>query len=108
MTTDSTSADDATQPLGVGSSEGLGAGAEARCRYPDCCCPLDDPGTPGWCARGLRRPFLFAGHENGAWFVWRQERAYATMAQRVAGPFAVREEAEALLGPAAPPALPGA
>lgn len=88
-----------SQPLGLGSTEGLGAGDGARCIYPACHCPLDDPGTPGWCAKGLRRPFLFAGQDNGAWFVWRQERAHDTMAQRVAGPFTTREEAEALLGP---------
>lgn len=34
MTTEHTSTDPATQPLGVGSSEGLGAGAEARKRRP--------------------------------------------------------------------------
>lgn len=79
-------------------SEMVGDGDAALCSYPDCRCPLDDPGTPGWCAKGLRRPFLFAGQENGAWFVWRQERAHDTMAQRAAGPFAAREEAEALLG----------
>jgi len=52
--------------LGLGPREALSVGdvhaataevtrlmgaAEARCRYPDCGCPLDDPGTPGWCAK---------------------------------------------------------
>lgn len=86
-------------PADLRLSGGLGAGAEARCIYPACHCQLDNPGTPGWCAKGLPRPFLFAGQEHGAWFVWRQERAHDTMAKRVAGPFAEREEAEALLGP---------
>lgn len=27
--------------------------ATAVCRYPDCRCPFDHPGTPGWCAKGL-------------------------------------------------------
>ncbi len=56
----------------------------------------DERKAGGFAQRG---PFLFAGPEDGSWFVWRQEKANDTMAQRVAGPFATREEAEALLGP---------
>lgn len=78
------------------SNDGLDA---AACTYPACKCPMDHPGTPGWCAQGLDAPFLFAGPADGAWFVWEQQRANALTADRVAGPFAAREDAEALLGP---------
>lgn len=84
---------------GGASASNAGLGACTECRYPKCNCPFDDPGTPGWCARGLRRPFLFTCQDGGAWFVWKQERANETTALCVAGPFAKREQAEELLGP---------
>jgi len=31
----------------------LDAEKGGACCYPDCNCPFDHPGTPGWCARGL-------------------------------------------------------
>jgi len=46
MTAEHTSTDGATQPLGVGLSEGLGAGAEARCWCR--ACNRDTKGPGGW------------------------------------------------------------
>ena len=48
---------------------------------------------------GQPEPFLFAALVMGEWFVFRQAHRNATDAIRIAGPFSLREEAEAILGP---------
>jgi len=46
------------EPAAPQLNNGLDAGNDERCRYPECNCPLDAPTDPDktWCARGLARP----------------------------------------------------